>query len=82
MMLGSLLFLLQSKGTKWYWQYFRVISEEICNALQSSDAPNAGSCLSAYVIIAVITFLGTLLFLYSAKHYKIRERGSALRYFL
>ena len=82
MVLGSLLFLAQSKGTQIYWQYFKVIREDICDALNSSTVPDAGSCLSAYVIIVVITFLGTLLFLYSAKHYKIRIRGNALRYFL
>ena len=79
MTLGSLLFLSQSRGMTVYWEYFRVIpkTDDFC-----SVKVDTGSCLSAYVIIALITILGILLFSFSAKKYKTRVRGRALKYYM
>jgi len=77
--LGSLLFLSQSKGSTRYWEYFKPIEKDAnyCNV-----AIKAGSSISGYVIIAIITFLGIVLFFYSAKNYKSRIRGTSLKYFV
>ena len=75
MNLGSLLILSQSKGTSVYWEYLKSLAN-LCDA-----HPDAGSCLTTYTIIAILTLLGILLFLYSAKNYKARIRDIALRYY-
>ena len=78
MTLGSLLFVSQLGGDSPFWEYFRVIKTNcFCQA-----KVDTGSSVSAYVIITLITFLGILLFYFSAKKYKTRVRGSALRYYL
>ena len=81
MALGSLLFIIQSGGNTVWWEYFRVIPKRIkdCSSIDDFDA---GSCLSAYVIFAIVTILGILLFCFSARKYKTRVRGTALRYYL
>jgi len=79
MTLGSLLFLSQLKGKTVYWEYYRSIpkNEDFC-----SVEVDTGSCLSAYVIFVLITVLGILLFGISAKKYKTRVRGRALKYYM
>ena len=42
----------------------------------------AGSCISAYIIIAIIAFLGIVLFFYFARNYKSRIRGTSQKYFI
>ena len=76
MNLGSLLILSQSKGTSVYWEYLKSLPK-FCDG----QADDAGSCLATYTIIAISTLLGFLLFLYSAKNYKVRIRDTALRYY-
>ena len=75
MNIGSLLILSQSKGTSVYWEFLKSIAN-LCDA--SADA---GSCFASYTIIAIITLLGIILFVYSAKNYKTRIRDDALRYY-
>ena len=75
--LGSLLILSQSDGTQVYWEYLRLLSNPCKATLDAS-----GSCVAAYTVITVVTILGSMLFCYSAKHYKPRTRGNALRYFM
>ena len=75
MNIGSLLILSQSKGTSVYWEYLKSIVH-VCDA-----TTDAGSCFATYTIIAVMTLLGFLLFLYSARKYKTRNRGSDLIYY-
>lgn len=77
MTLGSLLFLSQSGGKTVFWEYFRVIPKDRipCDVY-------TGSCLASYVIFTVITILGILLFYFSARKYKTRVRGRALRYYM
>ena len=75
MNLGSLLILSQSKGTSVYWEYLRSLTS-LCD-----EPADAGSCLTTYTIIAISTLLGILLFIYSAKNYKVRIRDTALRYY-
>ena len=79
MTMGSLLILLQSQGKNIVWEYFRAISDDVDDFCDAEI--DTGSCLSSYVIFTVITFLGLLLFCYSAKKYKIRVRGKALMYY-
>lgn len=78
MTLGSLLFISQSKTETIFWTYFRSISvnDYCCSEVET------GSCLSSYVIFTIITFLGILLFCFSAKKYKTRVRGRALQYYM
>ena len=77
MTIGSLLFLSQSHKRTVYWEYFRDISDDdFCNA-----EIDTGSCLASYVIFTVVTLLGILLFCYSAKKYRTRVRGKALKYY-
>ena len=73
MNLGSLLILSQSKGTSVYWEYLKY-RDNLCDK-------TSGSCLTTYIIIAISTLLGILLFLYSAKKYKTRIRDTALKYY-
>ena len=75
MIIGSLLILSQSKGTSVYWEYLKSLAD-LCDA-----HADAGSCLATYTIIAIVTLLGILLFLYSTKNYKTRVRDAALRYY-
>ena len=78
MILGSLLFLLQSRGRTLAWEYLRVITDDdVCNA-----EVETGSCLSSYIVFIVITILGIVLFCFSAKKYRIRVRGISLKYYL
>ena len=77
--LGSLLFLSQSKGSSVYWEYFSTIEKD---ANYCDVSVEAGSSISAYIIIAIITFLGIVLFFYSARNYKSRIRGNSLKYFM
>jgi len=79
MTLGSLLFLSQSKGKTVYWEYYRSIKSDDFCCVKEVDT---GSCISAYVIFALITVLGILLFGISAKKYKTRVRGRALKYYM
>jgi len=81
MVLGSLLFIAQSGGKTIWWEYFRVIPKDMkdCSRIVNFDT---GSCISAYVIFAIVTILGILLFTFSARKYKTRVRGRALRYYL
>ena len=83
MTLGSLLFVSQSGGDSPFWEYFKVIKTNCIKPNCFCQAKvDTGSSVSAYVIIALITFLGILLFCFSAKKYKTRVRGCALRYYL
>ena len=77
--LGSLLFLSQSGGRTVFWEYFRIMlkDENLCDINIYT-----GSCFASYVIFTVITILGILLFCISARKYKTRVRGRALRYYL
>ena len=77
--LGSLLFLSQTNGRTVFWEYFRTIKK---NANYCDVPVEAGSCISAYTIIAIVTFLGIVLFFYSARSYKSRIRGKSLKYFM
>ena len=80
MILGSLLFLSQSRGRTLAWEYFRsriITDDDICNA-----EVETGSCLSSYIVFAIITVLGIVLFCFSAKKYRIRVRGTSLKYYL
>ena len=78
--LGSLLFVLQSKGDTVYWEYYKTIaSDDLCEAAEERET---GSSLAAYTVIAIVTLLCIALFWYSAKKYKLRVRDKALRYYL
>ena len=80
MTMGSLLFLSQSQGKTIIWEYFRAISDDVDDFCDAEI--DTGSCLASYVIFTVITFLGILLFCYSAKKYRTRVRGKALKYYM
>ena len=81
MVLGSLLFITQSGGKTVWWEYFRIIPKHMNFCCSHYDV-DTGSCLSAYVIFTIIAILGILLFCFSARKYKTRVRGRALRYYL
>ena len=85
MTLGSLLFLSQSGRKTEFWEYFRIIpkDEELCKVGELCKVDvSTGSCLASYVIFTIITILGILLFCFSARKYRTRVRGRALRYYM
>ena len=80
-MLGSVLFWSQSVGKSMYWQYLRHITSKEQEEWYCACV-DTGSCLPAFTVIALVTIIAGILFLYFARKYKIRTRGNALRYFL
>ena len=86
--LGSLLFLSQSKGNSKYWEHFKSFSSYYTYKNNSrwcdikEDEIHAGSCITAYSLTTIVIVFGIIIFLYSARKYRIRIRGSALKYFL
>ena len=82
MTLGSFLFLSQSGGKTVFWEYFRFMPRVWDEKNLCKTEVYTGSCLASYVIFTVITILGILLFCVSARKYKIRVRGRALRYYM
>ena len=86
--LGSLVLLSQSKWNSKLWQHFKLFSNYFMYKNKSSwcdinkNEVDAGTCLPVYVLTTIVILFGITLFLYSARKYRIRMRGNALKYFL